>query len=108
MTDYNNGQVHGWNGGECPVHTKSEITVWLRSGSRHDLPAHHCAVWDNNGCASDIIAFQVTKPYVEPKTIWVNFSGDIPAAYQTEDGARYCAAVLDSTRIAVKFIEVKE
>ena len=28
--DYNDGNWHGWNGGECPVHPDSEIAVkWM-------------------------------------------------------------------------------
>ncbi len=25
MTDWNNGQIHGWNGGDCPVHPETVV-----------------------------------------------------------------------------------
>ena len=26
-TDYNDGKIHVWSGGECPVHPKSEVEL---------------------------------------------------------------------------------
>ena len=30
---YNDGKIHGWNGGDCPVHPKSRVRAWYRNGS---------------------------------------------------------------------------
>lgn len=40
MTDYNDGKIHGWNGGDCPVHPETEVLVWLRNGEIQDRIAY--------------------------------------------------------------------
>lgn len=74
MTDYNDGKWHGWNGGECPVHPKTEVGVkFLNSGTgwigEHTGAASESSddCWRHAGHSNPIIAFRVTKPYVEPK-----------------------------------------
>jgi hypothetical protein len=95
MNDYNDGQIYGWNGGDCPVHLKSEVMVWYRGNtSSAGFPAKLHS-WRHYEAASDIIAFQVTKPYVEPKVIWVS----------TTSSGR---SISTYSPIAVKYVEVKE
>ena len=66
MTDYNDGQPHIWHGGECPVHPRTEVKIWFRSDLRPNPAAWAGGEdWMHTGRNSDIIAFQVTKPYVE-------------------------------------------
>lgn len=106
MTNYNNGQIHGWNGGDCPVHPETVVEYWTRG-----LDACHCKAgdldWSHCGKNFDIIAFQVVKAYVEPKVIWVNEYVDGPVAFNTERSARNYA-MPSATRIAVKYVEVKD
>jgi hypothetical protein len=104
MTDYNDGKIHGWNGGDCPVHPETEVRVWFRV-----CGASHCSGYDwvHTGGAADIIAFQVVKAYVEPKVIWVNEYPDGPVAFNTEKSARIYA-MRYAKRIAVKYVEVKD
>lgn len=67
MTDYNDGEWHPWNGGECPVHPESIAQI----------------VWHNaKSCGAGVsilteakdlhwphaVRFRVTKPYQEPET----------------------------------------
>lgn len=66
MIDYNDGNWHGWSGGECPVHMESRIDhVW------HDDNIKQAGI--TKGCLAGAAAwgqtlkFRVTKPYVEPK-----------------------------------------
>ena len=106
MTNYNDGKIHGWNGGDCPVHPETVVEYWTR-----DRGACHCNAgdldWSHCGKGFDIIAFRVVKEYVEPKVIWVN---EYPAggdAYDTEILARSLAAE-GILRIAVKYQEVIE
>lgn len=77
-TDYNDGKIHGWNGGECPVHPKSEVSLWWNNGEPdHGVSAdqykecywHHD---ERNPNEEHIIAFRVTKPYRAPREWWVN------------------------------------
>ena len=67
MTDYNDGKIHGWNGGQCPVHPKSRVSVisgtWNNVANFHEKFAGDL-VWD---C---IFAFRVIKPYTEPREMW--------------------------------------
>lgn len=113
MSDYYNGQIHGWNGGECPVHPIDVVTFWRRGGdtktnlaesvSWHHVEAHQF------GRKDDIIAFQVVKRHVEPKVIWVNeYAGRMGwYCYPDEGSAKRCASQAVD-RIAVKYVEVKE
>ncbi len=112
MTDYNNGQIHGWNGGDCPVQTRDHVDVWCRSGVLKSSLAGDFS-WDHAearhfGRKDDIIAFKVVKPYVEPKVIWVNEYADGTCwAGFDEETAKMCAT-MGATRIAVKYVEVKD
>lgn len=105
MTDYNDGKIHGWNGGECPVHPESRVITWHRNNLTQSTESGEYW-WDHKGTGGDIIAFRVTKVHREPKTIWVNeYSEDNRGvAYFSEEEAKehvkYC------TRIAVKYQEV--
>ena len=65
MTDYNDGKWHGWNGGECPVHPKSDVRIWdCASGQDIYLPAE-AVHWTFRG------AFRVVKEYREPREWWI-------------------------------------
>ena len=70
VTDYNDGNWHGWNGGECPVHPKSEIDAkWITRDGCFAADDGRIALINNwkTPCL-----FRVTKPYVEPREFWVN------------------------------------
>jgi hypothetical protein len=108
MNDYNNGEIWGWNGGECPVHPESEVMVWYRNNTPSaGLPAKLHS-WRHKKCYygdGDIVCFQVTKPYVEPKVIWVNeYADGYVCAYTSKQMAEswvHCK----HTRIAVEYVE---
>jgi hypothetical protein len=109
MTNYNDEMIHGWNGGVCPVHPETEVKYWLRNMSIATETYRASGLrWTHRDESGDIIAFQVVKAYVEPKVIWVNeTNGIIYDAYTSEEAARR-TAYSHSTRIAVKYVEVKE
>ena len=105
--DYNDGKIHGWNGGECPVHPKTMVECWTESGER-DISNAEDWFWSCGDQGDNLIAFRVIKVFKEPKTIWVNEweNGSI-SVYETESRAttgvdKYAA------RIAVKYQEVIE
>jgi hypothetical protein len=99
--DYNDGQIHGWNGGECPVHPDSEVKAWTDEGADY----RHAKNWNDE--ETPIVAFKVTKPYVEPKTIWVNeYPVGFYACYSEEEAKQ--KAGWNAIRIAVKYTEAKE
>ena len=108
-TDYNNGQIWGWNGGECPVHPETVVKTWRRlGGCEPNLPAKKME-WGHLKHCGDIIAFQVVKAYVEPKVIWVNeYNTGFYSPYLTKEEAVKMANKPQATRIAVKYQEVKE
>lgn len=70
--DYNDGQWHGWNGGECPVHPKSEVEmIWpsLMDGSTHrSKRLAGSFTWHVSGSSTSSL-FRVTKPYIEPRNL---------------------------------------
>lgn len=79
MVDYNDGNWHGWDGGECPVHPESVIdAVWpstiddkksyRATKKAKDFP------WFVGGPWKPFL-FRVIKPYVEPpkpREFWIN------------------------------------
>jgi hypothetical protein len=98
MNNYENGEIWGWNGGECPVHPESEVMVWFRDGG-----------WTTNRAGQlrwgHIVCFKVTKAHAEPKTIWVNEWGSgWGYSYTTEEEAKTHAGPWH-IRIAVEYVE---
>lgn len=71
MTDYNNGEWHGWNGGECPVHPRTVVRAATSTGSKSPARAGHVN-WESEDL---VIAFQVTKEYKEPREFWLVLDG---------------------------------
>lgn len=81
MTDYNDGNWHEWNGGECPVHPKSEIEGYWQVEDAYPNKVSKYAVY-NAGRAGGLNfkwdgqtrlhLFRVTKPYIEPREFWIN------------------------------------
>lgn len=103
--DYNDGQIWGWNGGECPVHPKTVVEVWFRGGGS-SVTAAHRLFWTHSDKDGDIIAFRVVKQYAEPKVIWVNEYPDELVAYPDEQSARAGASIRQPPLcIAVKYVE---
>jgi hypothetical protein len=77
--DYNDGKWHRWAGGDRPVHPSSVVHATFLVGigePRTESRAAHMFVWGD--CASPIVAFRVTKEYVEPPKVprefWVRES----------------------------------
>lgn len=106
MTDYNDGKIHGWNGGDCPVHRASNVRVWLRDGDQdNDLAVSH--TWSHDDGCCDIIAFQVTKQFIEPKTIWLmRQGGKMIYSTELERQASYVAAIAPEKRTVEKYQQV--
>lgn len=108
--NYNDGKIHGWNGGDCPVHPETVVEYWLRVGYVDEGKAEYFG-WDHNDAGNDIIAFRVVKEYVEPNVVWVNeYEDGHHTAHDTEEKAKHSAKGLPSRiiRIAVKYVECKE
>jgi hypothetical protein len=102
---YNDKQIHGWNGGDCPVHTKTVVEVWFRCKDS-DICKANALFWHHADAYDDIIAFKVVKPYVEQKVIRVNEYPDELVAYPDEQSARAGASIRrPPLRIAVKYVE---
>ena len=100
MTDYNDGKWHGWNGGECPVHPESVVSIVLENGSvYHNQRADD---WDfsNGEDCLPIIGFRVTRPYVKPREWCVCW----------DDGEEFCKVVYDGrpTSIWNNIVHVRE
>ena len=108
MTDYNDGTIHGWNGGDCPVHPETVVKFWTDGGSYGKCRAGKLR-WKHKELAGDIIAFHVVEQYVEPKVIWVNEydEGRAWIAHETESDAKDGAGSF-ATRIAVKYVECEK
>lgn len=103
--NWNDGTIHGWNGGNCPVHPETELELWTRGGSNLNTYARNIK-WDHFlERERDVIAFRVVKEYVGPKVIWVNeYAEGCHLAFNTENEAKKGAGE-HATRIAVKYVE---
>ena len=74
MTNYNDGNWHGWNGGERPVHPDTIVdSVWMRKNGEvvrdRNCPARN-RVFEGNKYGK-IIAFRVIKGHWEPREWWI-------------------------------------
>jgi hypothetical protein len=81
LVDYNDGKWHRWAGGDRPVHPSSVVHATFLVGigePRTESRAAHMFVWGD--CASPIVAFRVTKEYVEPPKVprefWVEMNNN--------------------------------
>lgn len=76
VTDYNDGNWHGWNGGECPVHPKSVVeAVWHdphneAAGMTGPRPAGDQEVGPSLAWAH-VVKFRVIKQHREPREVWI-------------------------------------
>jgi|GEM_PF-4677144 len=105
MIDFNDGKIHGWNGGECPVHPKTMVHYWIRNHGEATTKAE-LLTWEHTDGNGDIIAFYVVKAHREPKVIWVNeYSEDRIGAHFSSDDAKAHAGS-NAIRIAVEYREV--
>jgi hypothetical protein len=89
------------------VHTQSKVNVWLRGESGSFDRSAGQLWWGHGDMGGDIVCFQVTKPYAEPKTIWVNehHNGNC-YGYPSEELAKSCACGSGTAvRIAVEYVE---
>lgn len=94
MTDYNDGNWHGWNGGECPVHPDTRGEFVFADGSICTIKPAGAWGWDDTELP--IIAFRVTKPYVEPREFWIYPDGAVDCImYHEVDGAIHVREVLE-------------
>lgn len=75
--NYNDGEWHGWNGGECPVHPKTEIEGYWHGADgtaegyvvfNSGLAGRYNFIHDGGAC---LRLFRVIKEHHEPRTIWV-------------------------------------
>ena len=74
--NYNDGRIHGWNGGEIPVHPKTTVELWMRNGGTTIGITAGNLRWGHNGKVGDIIAFRVLKEYRDPREFWINIYPD--------------------------------
>ena len=75
MTDYNDGNWHGWNGGECPVHPDTEVEGIYMKG---DGIAPSSPFTERAGSFDwayknryRLVAFRVIEEYREPREFWI-------------------------------------
>lgn len=74
MTNYNDGEWHGHNGGECPVHPKTEVEyIWKCEGNvgRHKRIAGEDESQVSPAWENQVIAFRVIREHVEPREVWM-------------------------------------
>jgi len=91
MTNYNDGEWHLWNGGECPVHPNTEVEVVSRD--RGIVPYYGRRAGVTLWTSPEICAFRVVKEYREPREFWVNiYDNEARAAHASKSDADKAAA----------------
>lgn len=69
MADYNDGNWHGWDGGECPVHPKTMIAVkWITREGCFGVDDERMAC--NYNWPTPCLFRVVKQP--KPREFWVN------------------------------------
>lgn len=109
--NYNLNQMYPWNGGECPVHPESTVRYWMRVGNRDGYETKAKGLrWNNSSYSfsNDIVAFKVTKEYVEPKPIegYVNVHHDGSTSFFAIKEHAKLYSYSGDTRVAVHLKEV--
>jgi len=102
MTDYNDGNWHDWNGGECPVHPMTLVDVCLIDAPiATDTLAKH---WFWGKESTRIRVFRVTKPHIEPREFWINdYAWGVGNVYESKEDADESA-----TKDRIRCIHVRE
>lgn len=74
---YKVGKWYGWNGGECPVHPKTQVEVVFVDGlAEYDGDNNVASFWEWDSKFEPIIAFKILEEYKEPREFWVAFDKD--------------------------------
>ena len=68
MSDYNDGNWHAWNGGECPVHPKTVVKACFEAQKSF---AQKAGDFNWGLSAVPITAFKVVKEHKEPREFWI-------------------------------------
>lgn len=78
MTDYNDGKWHGWDDGECPVHSDSVVQAVVRRSSDDNTAIVKSSAgslyWDATCGTSGhyaVCAFRVINEHKEPREFWI-------------------------------------
>jgi len=67
MTDYMDGNIHEWNGGDCPVPERCTVNIWLRNGDMLTAPAEYIPWHHGRHSDQHPVAIQVTtRVHVHP------------------------------------------
>ena len=109
MTNYNDGNWHGWNGGKCPVHPKTTVDLMMKDGGRFsDIPAGKIA--PTHWTEGVVVAFRVIREHREPKVWWrvglhLHETEEKAQAFLNDLALNY--PTMDFGRI-VKVVEVEE
>lgn len=97
---------YGWNGHEIPVHPDSYVHVVYRSGNQSQSAAK-VEDWTHDDHSGDIIAFRITRLYVEPRKPrewWVHVGAEFGVDVRFDSHA---AAVNAGDRFA-EIVHVRE
>ena len=99
MTNYNDGNWHIWNGGECPVHPKTEVeAVWHdpRMGNA-GMSGPRPAKVENEPTLAwvHVVKFRVVKEYREPREFWIAGPNEVAFSSAREAKTAYpgCAPI---------------
>ena len=88
--DYNDGNWHGWNGGECPVHPESVIDLkWMTRDGLFGVD--HERIARNYNWPTPCL-FRVVEP-PKPREFWINeYEMGFGGVFESKAKADECAA----------------
>lgn len=119
MTDYNDGNWHGWSGGKCPdsIHPQSVIEYAWRSVSegKSGVSIRPAGIdeKETSPAWSRIIAFRVITPYQAPREFW---AVGMHLHWSRAEAEEFCALLerdypgqgYSNTSRIIKLVKVKE
>jgi hypothetical protein len=105
--DYNDGHMHRWSGGDCPVHEDSKVEALYIAYGDVETETRRAGdwLWEAEN-VQPIIAFNVVRPFIEPKEpreLWISLNDY--QAHDTEAHAQAHDELLDRHH---GYIHVKE
>ena len=87
MTNYNDGDWHGWDGGDCPVHPESMVEH--RAAYSHIIGPYPA----KNNIWGRPLLFRVTKEHKEPREWLISMSTlhvqSVPSGFKHDGPSDY-------------------
>ena len=104
---YEVGKWYGWTGGECPMHPKSWVDVFIVEEGLLYEDECYAEAFDWNSEKKRIVAFKVVEEYEEPREFWALVSHMKSISSVIHDTKEKAIEKMNPTDELIKLREVK-